>query len=61
MAFIDILRKLGIFRAGAVKGKYTSGKDMPTELLMDDVYDKEKDTVSKKDIKQVFGKDKKDS
>ncbi len=54
MAFTDILRKLGIFRAGAVKGKYTSGKDMPTELLMDDVYDKERDTVSKQDVKKLF-------
>jgi hypothetical protein len=54
MAFIDVLRKLGLFRAGAVKGKYTSGRDMPAELLMDDVYDKKKDTVSKEDVKKVF-------
>lgn len=61
MAFIDILRKLGIFRAGTAKGKYTSGRDMPTELLMDNVYDKEKDTVSKKDVNKFLKRDGEDS
>ena len=54
MSLIGVLRKLGIFRAGKVRGRYTSGRDMPMELFMDNVYDKQKDTVSKEDIKKVF-------
>ena len=50
MNLIDILRKLGILRFGATKGTYTSAKDMPSELLMDDVYDAKKDLVGKEDL-----------
>ena len=47
---IDILRKLGILRFGVTKGTYTSAKDMPSELLMDDVYDAKKDLIGKEDL-----------
>lgn len=46
MSIIDWLRKLGILRFGTKSYTYTSGKDMPTEALMDDVYDPKKDLVS---------------
>ena len=53
MNLIDILKKLGILRYGAVKGTYSSAKDMPSELLMDDVYDAKKDLVGKEDLQKV--------
>lgn len=53
MNFIDILRKLGILRFGTKKGIYTSAKDMPAEFLMDDVYNADKDLVTKQDVKNV--------
>lgn len=40
--FVDILRKLGIFRSGKVSGTYETGTERPTELMMDDVYNKKK-------------------
>ncbi len=43
---IGVLHKLGILRVGTKKYTYTSGKDMPTEAILDDVYDEKKDTVS---------------
>ena len=53
MNLIAILRKLGILRFGAYKGTYSSAKDMPSELLMDDVYDAKKDLVGKEDLRKV--------
>lgn len=50
---VDILRKLGIFRSGSFSAKYKSGKDIPFELLMDDVFDSKKDLTRKKDLKTV--------
>lgn len=47
--FIDLLRKLGIFRSGTVSGAYTSAKDRPTELMMDNVYDAKKDLINKRE------------
>lgn len=43
---LAVLRKLGILRFGTKSYTYTSGKDMPTEAILDDVYDEKKDTVS---------------
>lgn len=43
--FIDVLRRLGIFRSGATKATYTSAKDRPIELQQDDIYKAEKDTI----------------
>lgn len=53
MKFLDLLRKLGIFRSGNVSGTYTSAKDMPTEFLMDDVMDAKKDLTTKADINHL--------
>ncbi len=47
-----ILRKLGILRYGAVKYKYTSGKDMPAQAILDDVYDEKKDLLHRDDFKR---------
>jgi hypothetical protein len=56
MKLLDVLRKLGVFRSGSFSGTYKSGKDMPSEMLMDDVYDSKKDLVNKKDIENVKSK-----
>lgn len=52
--FILVLRKLGILRYGTKSYKYTSGKDMPAEALLDDVYDADKDLVTLKEVKGVL-------
>ncbi len=49
---ILILRKLGILRYGTVKYKYTSGKDMPAQAILDDVYDEKKDLLHRDDFKR---------
>lgn len=46
------MRKLGILRAGTKSYTYTSGKDMPAEALMDDVYDAKKDLMFDGDAKK---------
>lgn len=56
MKFIDLLRKLGVLRGGFYKGTYTSAKDMPDEIFMDDIYDAKRDLTTKEDIKKVFRK-----
>lgn len=53
MKFLDILRKLGIFRSGSTSGTYTNAVDRPTELQMDDVFDAKKDLTTKEDVKNV--------
>jgi hypothetical protein len=45
MKIIELLRKLGILRFGVKKYKYTSGKDMPAEALMDDIYNADKELM----------------
>jgi hypothetical protein len=47
---INTLRKIGVLRYGTKKGSYTSTKNMPTELFMENVYDADKDLVNKKDV-----------
>ena len=49
----DILAKLGILRFGTKKAVWHSGRDMPAELLMDDVFSAERDLTTKKDIHAV--------
>ena len=49
MNILDILAKLGILRFGAKAGTYTSAKDRPTEFMMDDVMNAERDLVTKSD------------
>jgi Domain of unknown function (DUF4864) len=58
MKFIDLLRKLGFLRGGFYKRTYTSAKDMPDEIFMDDVYDAKRDLTTKEDTKKVFRKGK---
>jgi len=53
MKLMDILRKLGIVRYGTKAGTYTSGRDMPPEFLMDDVYDAKKDLTTREDVARV--------
>jgi hypothetical protein len=52
--FILVLRKLGILRYGTKSYKYTSGKDMPAEALLDDVYDADKDLVTLNEVKGLL-------
>jgi len=56
MNIIKWLRKLGILRFGAVSGTYKSYKDIPDELMYDNVYDKQKDLMSKEDYKEIIDK-----
>ncbi len=53
MGLMDVLRKLGIFRAGATSGTFKNAKERPTELQMDGVFDAEKDLVTKQDVRRV--------
>jgi len=53
MSFLDVLRKLGIVRYGAKAGTYTSGTDRPMEFMMDDVFNADKDLITKKDVTQA--------
>lgn len=50
------LRRLGIYRSGSCSGTYTSGKDRPTELQMDGVFDAKKDLVTRADFKPACPK-----
>ena len=51
MTFLDLLAKLGILRFGTKKAVYRSGKDMPTEFLMNDVVNAERDLTTAADLK----------
>ncbi len=53
MKFLDVLRKLGILRYGTKAATYTSMRDKPAELFMDDVFNAEKDLVNKEDVKKA--------
>ena len=50
--FVLFLRKVGILRYGSKTYSYTSGRDMPSQALLDDVYDESKDLVGKKNISE---------
>ncbi len=52
MKFIDILRKLGIFRSGSVKATYKNGKDRPIELQESGVFNSKKDLIKLKKKKK---------
>ena len=45
MKFIDILRKLGIFRSGSVKATYKNGKKRPIEIQQEGVFNSKKDLI----------------
>jgi len=53
MKLIKTLKKLGIVRGGMVGGTYKSYKDMPDELMYDNVYNKKTDLVDGNDIKKI--------
>ncbi|MFZ2193061.1 MAG: hypothetical protein WAV31_02355 [Candidatus Moraniibacteriota bacterium] len=55
MKILDVLHKLGILRFGSKGGTYKSYKDMPDELMFDNVYNKKTDLVDKDDRKKVKG------
>jgi len=48
MKFIDLLRKLGIYRSGSVKATYKDGKERPIELQDSGVFNSKKDLVNVK-------------
>ncbi|MFO7536319.1 MAG: hypothetical protein R6X19_11695 [Kiritimatiellia bacterium] len=48
MSLLDILRKLGILRYGATKATYTNATERPTELMMDGVFNADKDLINAK-------------
>lgn len=48
MKILDVLRKLGILRYGAKAAVYRDAAARPTEFQMDDVFNAEKDMVTKK-------------
>jgi len=52
MGFVDLLRKLGIFRSGKIKSTYKSGKDRPIELQDQGVFNSKKDLVKSKKKKK---------
>jgi len=51
MKLLDLLAKLGILRFGTKKATWTSGKDLPEEFLMDDVYNAKRDLTTVDDVK----------
>jgi hypothetical protein len=48
MSLLDILRKLGILRYGATKATYTNAKERPAELMMNGVFNADKDLINAK-------------
>ena len=55
MKIIDVLRKLGILRFGAEAGTYTKATDRPASLQFEEVFDSEKDLVTREDVRAVLG------
>ncbi len=53
MSVMDVLRKLGILRSGAVSGTYRNAKERPTELQMDGVFNAKKDLIETEPAKQA--------
>ena len=49
----DILAKLGILRFGAKKAVWHSGRDMPAEMLMNDLFNAERDLTTKKNVEAL--------
>jgi hypothetical protein len=56
---LDILRKLGIIRFGATAKVYRNAAERPVEFMMDDVFDAEKDLITRSpDQAPVYGEKK---
>lgn len=49
MSILDTLRKLGILSYGAKAAVYHDAKSRPTEFMMDDFHNTEKDLTGKND------------
>jgi len=47
MKLLDILAKLGILRFGTKAAVYKSGTERPTELMMDGVFNADRDLVNR--------------
>jgi hypothetical protein len=52
MKFIDILRKLGIYRSGTTKATYKDAKERPIELQESEVFNSKKDLINKNSKKK---------
>ncbi len=50
MKFLDLLAKLGILRYGTKSATYHSGTERPAEIMMDDVFNAERDLTTAKDV-----------
>lgn len=46
------LRKLGIYRSGSCAAVYHNAAEKPVELIMDGVFDAQKDLVTKEDFQK---------
>ena len=55
MKVLDVLRKLGILRFGAEASTYTMATDRPASLEFEEVFDSEKDLVTREDVREVLG------
>jgi hypothetical protein len=55
MNVLDVLRKLGILRFGAEAGTYTKATDRPASLQFEEVFDSQKDLVTREDVREVLG------
>lgn len=53
MKVLDLLAKLGILRFGATAATYRSGTERPTELLMDGVFNAERDLTRRQDLRDL--------
>lgn len=53
MKLLDLLAKLGILRFGTKKAVYHSAKDKPAELLIDGVFNAERDLTTGQDLKDA--------
>ena len=50
MKLLDVLAKLGIMRFGTKAAVYKSATERPTELMMDDVVNAERDLTTRQDV-----------
>jgi hypothetical protein len=53
-SLLRLLAKLGVLRYGAKSYTYTSGRDRPTESLMPDVFNAERDLTTADDIRKLL-------
>lgn len=56
MSFLDILRKLGIFRSGTVVQKYHNNEERSVVFIQDNVFDEKKDLILNKNLSDKIKK-----